>query len=137
MKFIAFLEIHPDKLEPFIEKLTGENLTGNNIKVLYPFQILAETYKEIAGFIIFESKDLIGRWLEIKKYLLKYAQEGVNLKLIPIWENSKLIKELNKFREAKQKAEQQWERAIYKKIDNIGTTKTLEILPLIDWHSNR
>ncbi|MFX1411921.1 MAG: MBL fold metallo-hydrolase [Promethearchaeota archaeon] len=137
MKFIAFLEIHPDKLESFIEKLSGENLTGNNVKVLYPFQILAETYKEIAGFIIFESKNLLGRWLEIKKYLSKYAQEGVNLKLIPIWENSKLIKELNKFREAKQKAEQQWERAKYKKIDNIGTTKTLEILPLIDWHSNR
>lgn len=135
MKFIAFFEFHIDKLDNVLKTWSGANQTGNNIEIVYPFHILAETYKGITGFVIFKSENILSP--EIGKYLLKYAQEGVNIKLIPIWENSKLKKELTIFREAKQKAEQQWERSKYQKIKNLGTTKTLEILPLIDWHSNR
>ncbi|MFX1361262.1 MAG: MBL fold metallo-hydrolase, partial [Promethearchaeota archaeon] len=89
----------------------------------------------ITGFVIFKSETILNP--EIGKFLAKYVQKGVDIKLIPIWKNSKLKKELTKFIEAKQKAEQHWEGFKYQKIKNIGTTKTLEILPLIDWHSIR
>ncbi len=132
MKFIAFFEFQLDRLEKILE--IG-NQTENNVEIIYPFQILAENYKGITGFVIFKSENALSP--KIRKYLLKYAREGVNIELMPIWENSKLKKELTIFREAKQKAEQQWERYKFQKIKNLGSTKTLEILPLIDWHSNR
>jgi len=135
MRFIAFFEFQPDKLEKLLEIWSEENQTENNLEILYPFQILAETYKGITGFVIFKSKNVFSP--KIRKYLSKYTHEGVTIKLIPIWENTKIKKELKIFREAKQKAEQQWDRSKYQKIKNLGSTKTLEILPLIDWHSNR
>ena len=45
---------------------------------------------------------------------------------------------LARFKKGKQKAEEEWQRkqSTIKKIQNLGTTKTLEILPLIDWHTS-
>lgn len=134
MKFIAFFEFHIDKLDNVLETWSETNQTVNNLEI-YPFHILAESYRGITGFVIFKSDSILNP--EIGKFLAKYVQKGVDIKLIPIWKNSKLKKELTKFIEAKQKAEQHWERFKYQKIKNIGTTKTLEILPLIDWHSLR
>jgi 7,8-dihydropterin-6-yl-methyl-4-(beta-D-ribofuranosyl)aminobenzene 5'-phosphate synthase len=44
---------------------------------------------------------------------------------------------LERFNEGKQKAEQEWQynQSNIRKIKNIGVTKTLEILPLIDWYT--
>ncbi|MFX1434668.1 MAG: MBL fold metallo-hydrolase, partial [Promethearchaeota archaeon] len=134
MKFIAFFEFHIDKLDSVLETWSETNQNVNNLEI-YPFHILAESYREITGFVIFKSETILNP--EIGKFLAKYVQKGVDIKLIPIWKNSKLKKELTKFIEAKQKTEQHWEEFKYQKIKNIGKTKTLEILPLIDWHSIR
>jgi len=44
---------------------------------------------------------------------------------------------LARFNEGKQKAEEQWQQkqSTIRKITNLGTTRTLEILPLIDWYT--
>jgi|GEM_PF-177430 7,8-dihydropterin-6-yl-methyl-4-(beta-D-ribofuranosyl)aminobenzene 5'-phosphate synthase len=44
---------------------------------------------------------------------------------------------LERFNKGKQKAEQEWQlnQSNIRKIKNLGATKTLEILPLIDWHT--
>jgi len=46
---------------------------------------------------------------------------------------------LARFKKGKQKAEEEWQRkqSTTKKIQNLGITKTLEILPLIDWHTSK
>ncbi len=46
---------------------------------------------------------------------------------------------LARFKKGKQKIEEEWQRkqSTIKKIQNLGTTKTLEILPLIDWHTSK
>ncbi len=45
---------------------------------------------------------------------------------------------LARFNEGKKKAEEQWQQkqSTTRKIKNLGTTRTLEILPLIDWHTS-
>ena len=134
MKFMAFFEFHIDKLDSVLETWSETKQTVNNLEV-YPFHILAESYRGITGFVIFKSESILNP--EIGKFLAKFVQKDVDIKLIPIWKNSKLKKELTKFIEAKQKAEQHWEGFKYQNIENISTTKTLEILPLIDWHSIR
>lgn len=44
---------------------------------------------------------------------------------------------LARFNEGKKKAEEQWQQkqSTMRKINNLGTTRTLEILPLIDWYT--
>ncbi len=44
---------------------------------------------------------------------------------------------LARFNEGKRKAEEEWQhkQSSLQKIKNLGSTKTLEILPLIDWHT--
>ena len=42
-----------------------------------------------------------------------------------------------RFKIGKRKAELQWQRPVVRKIKNLGTTKSLEITPLIDWYTSR
>ncbi len=42
-----------------------------------------------------------------------------------------------RFNKGKRKAQTQWQQSSVKKISGFGATKSLEILPLIDWHTNR
>ena len=61
-----------------------------------------------------------------------------NLDLVAIFKNRGDPKELlMRFNEGKQKAEQEWQLNQFniRKIKNLGATKTLEILPLIDWYT--
>jgi len=48
-----------------------------------------------------------------------------------------LIYLMIRFKIGKQKAELQWQQMTVQKIKNLGTTKSLEILPLIDWYTSR
>lgn len=103
------------------------------VKIVFSPHTLAEQYNGITGFVIFESEDI----KETRDYLMKYKQAGADIKLLPIWEDSKLAEELVRFREGKQEAELQWQRSTFEKIRDLGATKSLEILPLIDWHTSR
>ncbi|MCX9082565.1 MAG: MBL fold metallo-hydrolase [Candidatus Methanoperedens sp.] len=42
-----------------------------------------------------------------------------------------------RFNKGKRKAQIQWQQSSVKKISGFGATKSLEILPIIDWHTNR
>lgn len=42
-----------------------------------------------------------------------------------------------RFRKGKRKAELQWQRSTVQKIRDLGTTKSLEMIPLIDWYTSR
>lgn len=133
MKVIAFFEVCSEKLDKFIETWTERMPSGRSIKTLFPPHTLAEAYNGITGFVIFDSEGIE----ESREYLTKYTLAGAKVKLLPIWEDSKLAKELVRFREGKREAEQQWERSTYQKIRDLGTTKSLEIIPLIDFYTSR
>jgi 7,8-dihydropterin-6-yl-methyl-4-(beta-D-ribofuranosyl)aminobenzene 5'-phosphate synthase len=42
-----------------------------------------------------------------------------------------------RFNKGKRLAEERWQQSSVKKISGFGSTKSLEILPLIDWHASR
>ena len=134
MKFIAFFEACPEELDKFIESWR-ERKPGCGVKIVVPPHTLAEPSKGTTGFVIFES-DLFN-FKGMSEYLTRYKLAGADVRLLPIWEDSKLAKELVRFREGKQEAEIQWEKSTFEKIEDLGATKSLEILPLIDWHTSR
>ncbi|MFX1361583.1 MAG: hypothetical protein ACFE8T_14720, partial [Promethearchaeota archaeon] len=70
MKFIAFFEFHIDKLDSVLETWSETNQNVNNLEI-YPFHILAESYREITGFVIFKSETILNP--EIGKFLAKYV----------------------------------------------------------------
>ena len=133
MRFEAFFEVRPEELNGFIETWANRTPSDERVKIVLPPHISAEPVNGITGFVVFESDDFEA----IADYLAKYEFKGAKVKLMPIWEDSALAKELVNFKEGKEKAELDWQRSDFKKIINWGSTKTLEILPLIDWHKSR
>lgn len=65
---------------------------------------------------------------------MNYAVVPVILLLIPF---ILLLFLIIRFNKGKRKAQIQWQQSSVKKISGFGATKSLEILPLIDWHTNR
>jgi 7,8-dihydropterin-6-yl-methyl-4-(beta-D-ribofuranosyl)aminobenzene 5'-phosphate synthase len=75
--------------------------------------------------------------MKMMEHLMKYTRAGAKIKLLPIWEESQLSKELGRFKQGKLAIEQEWESLAYPKISDLGTTKSLEIIPLIDFFAAR
>ena len=132
MKFVAFFVVCLEELDRFVEKWR-ERRPGRGVKILLPPHTLAEPSGGATGFVVFESKDME----QTKEYLTRCKLSGADVKLCPIWEDSKLAKTLVRFREAKHEAEIQWRQSTSQKIKNLGTASYLEILPLVDWHTSR
>jgi 7,8-dihydropterin-6-yl-methyl-4-(beta-D-ribofuranosyl)aminobenzene 5'-phosphate synthase len=133
MRFIALLEIPPEKIEDYIQEWKSRVPEGDKIKIITPPHTLAESYKGIQGFVVFETEAFArGPMMD---YLSKYVKSEAEVKLFPVWKDAELAKELIRFREGKKKAEYEYRRSAFKKMKNLGATRRLEILPLIDWHT--
>jgi len=133
MRFVAFLEIRHPELTEFIETWKERKNTNPNIKLILPLHISAEPINGITGILVFESDDMRGS----AEFLSKFEQAGARVRIMPADEDSSLAKELANFKKGKEKAEAEWKKTSFKKITNLGTTKTLDILPLLDWHKSR
>jgi len=132
VRFIAFFSVCPEELEQFVETWKRRK-PEPGVKIRYAPHTLAEPSNGTTGFVIFESDELEAT----REYLTRFKVAGAEVKLYPIWKDSKLAKEIASFRKAKQEAEMQWQQSTYEKIGDLGTTKSLKILPLIDWQTSR
>jgi len=133
MRFIALLEVPPEKIDDYIQGWESRVPEGDKLKIITPPHTLAESHMGIQGFVVFETDTFAPG--PIMDYLSKYVKSGADVKLLPVWEDSDLAKELIRFCEGKEKAEYEYQRSTFKKIKNLGATRRLEILPLIDWHT--
>jgi 7,8-dihydropterin-6-yl-methyl-4-(beta-D-ribofuranosyl)aminobenzene 5'-phosphate synthase len=129
MKYIAFIEIPQVNVEQYLE--IWKNRIPENIKIIFPPQILSRTENNFSGVVVFEPKD----FSDIFNYLEKYKSAGFKISISPIWENTEMSKILGKFREGEKKVEVEWEETYIEKV-SIGSTSFLEILPLIDMKSD-
>jgi 7,8-dihydropterin-6-yl-methyl-4-(beta-D-ribofuranosyl)aminobenzene 5'-phosphate synthase len=133
LKFVAFFEVRPEELNNFIETWKERLAKDVKVKIILPPHISAEPVNGITGFVVFESDDIRAA----SDFLSTYELAGAKVKLMPAWEDFALAKELANFREGKEKADTEWNKSSFQKIKNLGATKTLEILPLLDWHKSR
>jgi 7,8-dihydropterin-6-yl-methyl-4-(beta-D-ribofuranosyl)aminobenzene 5'-phosphate synthase len=130
LKYIALIEIPKEKMDNYLE--IWKKGVPEDIKITLPLQIFGISEKKSSGLVIFEPKSL----KDLFDFLEKYKSAGFELSLSPIWENAKISKKLAEFREGKQKAEVEWKTHSYTKM-SIGNTYSLEILPLVDWKTDR
>jgi 7,8-dihydropterin-6-yl-methyl-4-(beta-D-ribofuranosyl)aminobenzene 5'-phosphate synthase len=133
LKYVAFFAVRPEEFISFIETWADRVPIDERVKVVLPPHTSAEPVNGITGFTVFESDD----FQAIADYLVRYELTGAKVKLMPVWEDSALAKELVNFREGKEKAELDWRQSVFKRMSNWGSTKNLEVLPLIDWQKSR
>lgn len=109
-----------------------KNSVPEGIKIILPPQVLGITEYNFSGLVIFEPKGLNNLFY----FLEEYKSAGFKISLSPIWENTKITKKLEEYREGKRRAEEEWETNSFEKLD-IGCTSSLEIVPLIDWKTDQ
>jgi 7,8-dihydropterin-6-yl-methyl-4-(beta-D-ribofuranosyl)aminobenzene 5'-phosphate synthase len=128
MKYLVLITVHQDEVESY---LTSWNTKiPSEIEVLEGPNILYESIEDAQSFIIIETKQL--------RKAAKFCQnlQGIkSLKITPILEKKKALEELVKFEENKKQANSDYENTKIEKL-KVGTTHRLEILPIIDWHTN-
>ncbi|MFW9906141.1 MAG: MBL fold metallo-hydrolase [Candidatus Thorarchaeota archaeon] len=129
MKYIAFIEIPLANVEQYLE--IWKNRVPNNIKIIFPPQILSRTENNFSGVVMFEPKDFSDNY----NYLEKFKSAGFKISISPVWENTEISEKLVEFREGEKKVEVEWEKTSIEKL-SIGSTRFLEILPLIDMKSD-
>ncbi len=125
LKYIAHIGIPKEKMEKYLE--FGKKSVPDYIKVILPPQFLGNPEKNFSGVMVFESK----RWDDLVGFLRKFELAGFIISLSPIWDNTEILKILDKYRKGKEKAEAEWDVTTLPKME-LESTNSLEIMPLID-----
>jgi 7,8-dihydropterin-6-yl-methyl-4-(beta-D-ribofuranosyl)aminobenzene 5'-phosphate synthase len=131
MRYIAFFKVPPERLEVFVKdwELRAQ---AEKVKVILPPHTLYESYQGVTGFVVFEVDDFWG----MRAFLQRSVDAGAEVRLVPTEEDAKTWENLEKFHAAKLEAENLWEAVRYDRVGDVGVTKILEILPLVEWRSN-
>jgi 7,8-dihydropterin-6-yl-methyl-4-(beta-D-ribofuranosyl)aminobenzene 5'-phosphate synthase len=136
MTFIALFDMWgPDQLENFLETWNNPDLDSRNVEIVVPPQTFAEPHRGITGFVIFRA--VWAGMREVNTYLSQIEHAGVQVKLLPIWDNATLARDVTLYRQGQHEVEQEWQKTHVEKIIEWGATTKLEILPLVDWRTHR
>jgi 7,8-dihydropterin-6-yl-methyl-4-(beta-D-ribofuranosyl)aminobenzene 5'-phosphate synthase len=131
MRYIAFFSVPPERLEDFVR---GWELRAQaeKVKVVLLPHTLYESHQGVTGFVVFEVDGFWG----METFLQRSVDAGAEVRLVPVEEDAKMSENLEKFHVAKLEADGLWEAVRYDGVGDVGVTKTLEILPLVEWRSN-
>lgn len=138
MRFIVFVEVPLEDLEEYIESWKDRVSKSKHIKFVVPPSSMPEPVHGITSCMVFElGETIVPPRVVIEQLLAPLTEAGLKVRLQYLFEDAKLEKELKKFRQGKQKALEAWKQSTYSKLADVGTTKHLSILPLIDWHASQ
>jgi 7,8-dihydropterin-6-yl-methyl-4-(beta-D-ribofuranosyl)aminobenzene 5'-phosphate synthase len=129
MRFIALLKVPNEGIQSFVDD--WRNRKPKNVKILLRYHISSETINGAQLFTLVEAVKLA----PITDYCKKLEGHGAKVQLIPIYNDKSTSGELKKFQSAKRRAEKHNLNVKTRKLKDIGLTKKLEVLPLIDWHA--
>jgi 7,8-dihydropterin-6-yl-methyl-4-(beta-D-ribofuranosyl)aminobenzene 5'-phosphate synthase len=129
MKYLVLITASSKKIEEYLKN--WQNRLRSELKVLFYPHITVEAVNGATSFAVIET-DQISNAVTYCKNLLKTAS---NIKLIPILDEKEAAEELTKFNEGRIRADTEFKEAKISKIKGLGSTDKLEILPLIDWHT--
>jgi 7,8-dihydropterin-6-yl-methyl-4-(beta-D-ribofuranosyl)aminobenzene 5'-phosphate synthase len=129
MKYLVLITASSKKIEEYLKN--WQNRLRSELKVLFYPHITVEAVDGATSFAVIET-DRISNAVTYCKNLLKTAS---NIRLIPILDEKEAAEELAKFNEGKIQADTEYKVAKISKIKGLGSTNKLEILPLLDWHT--
>ncbi len=129
MKYLVLITVPNNKIEEYLKH--WKQRLKSELKVLFYPHIAVETINGATSLAIIETEQ-ISSAVTYCRNLLKTATDA---KLIPVLDEKEASEELVKFNESKLRADREYAEADISKIEGLGATRRLEILPLIDWHT--
>jgi 7,8-dihydropterin-6-yl-methyl-4-(beta-D-ribofuranosyl)aminobenzene 5'-phosphate synthase len=129
MKYLVVITAPKSNIEEYLKH--WQQRLRSELKVLFYPHIALETVDGGTSIAVIET-DQVNSAVTYCKNLLKTATD---VKLIPLLDEKEAAEELDKFKEGKIRADKEYREAHIDKIKGLGSTDNLEILPLIDWHT--
>jgi 7,8-dihydropterin-6-yl-methyl-4-(beta-D-ribofuranosyl)aminobenzene 5'-phosphate synthase len=130
MRFIVLLDVPSEGIQGFVDD--WRNRKPKDVKILLRPHISAEALRGAQLLTVVEAKKLS----PITDYCRSLEGQGAKVQLVPIQDDQSASRELNKFYNAKRRAERHNRNVKTRKLKGVGSTKNLTVLPLIDWRTN-
>jgi 7,8-dihydropterin-6-yl-methyl-4-(beta-D-ribofuranosyl)aminobenzene 5'-phosphate synthase len=128
MRYLVLVKTSNNKLESYLKNWNKKHTP--EIEIISGPYITYQPVENHQSLIIIETESL-GKAEQFCKNL-PYTE---SIKLTPILDDKKTIEELDKYHQAKKKAEQDYKNAPIQTLE-IGATNKLEITPIIDWQTD-
>jgi 7,8-dihydropterin-6-yl-methyl-4-(beta-D-ribofuranosyl)aminobenzene 5'-phosphate synthase len=129
MRFIVLLDVPSECIKGFIDDWRDRRPEG--VKILLRPHISAEALRGAQFLTVVEAKKLSA----ITEYCKSLEGQGAKVQLIPTYDDKSTSSELKKFNSAKRRAERHNRKVKTRKLRGVGSTKSLEVMPLIDWRT--
>ena len=129
MKCIVLISIEKDKMDTYLQ--SWKQKKKHEVNILHGPYIMFQSIEQAHSFVVIET-DQTSKAVHFCKSLKGTSKIVLNLML----DVKEALEELEKFNTNKNQAEKDYKNAKIDKILNIGATSKLEILPLIDWHTD-
>jgi len=130
MRFILLLTVLNEGIQSFVDSWKSQKPEG--LKILLRPHISAEPINDAQFLTVVEADNM----KTITDYCKLLESYGAKVQLILTSDDRSTSKELRKFYNAKKQAERHNSKAKTLKLQGMGSTKRLTVLPLIDWHTN-
>jgi 7,8-dihydropterin-6-yl-methyl-4-(beta-D-ribofuranosyl)aminobenzene 5'-phosphate synthase len=131
MRFIVLLKVPNEGIQTFVD--VWRDRRPKDVKILLRSHISAEAINGAQLLTVVESKKMN----LITDYCRSLEGQGVKVQLISIYDDKSTSKELKKFQSAKRRAERHNRKVKIRKFKGVGSTKSLTVLPLIDWRTKQ
>jgi len=129
MRFIILIDVPREGLKGFVDGWRTRRPEG--VKVLLRPHISYETLRGARCLTVVEAE----RMGAVTRYCRKLEAEGARVQLVPAVDDKSTSRELDKFGKAKKRAERHNRKRV-RRLKNLGSTRKLEVLPLVDWRAS-
>jgi len=130
MRFIVLLDVPHEGVKSFVD--AWKNRSPEGVKVLLRPHVSAEALGSARCLAVVEAKKLSA----VTDYCRTLERRGARVRLVPIYDDRSTAGELKKFHRAKRRAERHNRKVKAEKLRAMGSTRRLEVLPLIDWRTD-
>jgi len=128
MRFIILINVPRDGIKSFVDRWRSRRPQG--VKVLLKPHVSAETLNGAQCLTVVEAE----RLGTVTEYCQKLETHGARVQLVPAFDDKSTSRELDKFGKDKKRAER-YNRKKVRRLKSLGSTRRLEVLPLIDWRA--
>ncbi|MFH0851002.1 MAG: MBL fold metallo-hydrolase [Candidatus Bathyarchaeota archaeon] len=128
MRFIVLIDVPREELKGFVDGWRSRRPEG--VKVLLRPHVSAETLRGARCLTVVEAERLGA----VTRYCRELEAGGARVQLVPAFDDKSTSRELEKFGKAKKRAERHNRKKV-RRLKSMGSTRRLEVLPLIDWRA--
>ena len=128
MRFIILIDVPGEGVKGFVDGWRGRKPQG--VKVLLRPHVSGETLRGASCLTVVEAE----RLGDVTRYCEALEAEGAKVRLVPAYDDKSTSRELEEFGRAKRWAERHNRRRV-RRLKGLGSTRRLEVLPLIDWRA--